>query len=140
MTKPMLQTVREVMNSELFAVSPDTSADDVRNGLLGLRVSGAPVLDAEGRPLGVVSLRDLLAGSGASAAERMTRPAAVIEAGAGVEAAARRLVEQGYHRLIVVDEAGRAVGVVSALDVIRSLLGLASVHPAPFPHLAGGDR
>lgn len=134
----MPQTVREVMNAELFAVSPDATADDVRNGLLGLRVSGAPVLDEEGRPLGVVALRDLVERSGESAAERMTRPAAVIEAGAGVETAARQLVEKGYHRLIVVDEAGRAVGVISALDVIRSLLGLASVHPAPFPHLGEG--
>ena len=54
---------------------------------------------------------------------------------AGVGEAARRLARTRYHRLIVVDGGGRAVGMVSALDVIRGLLGLPTPHPASFPHL-----
>jgi CBS domain-containing protein len=37
------------------------------------------------------------------------------------------------HRLVVTDET-RAVGVVSALDVMSALLGMPVVHPPAFPH------
>jgi CBS domain-containing protein len=65
----------------------------------------------------------------------MTRPAAVVHEEAAIASAGRLLAETGYHRLVVVDHHGRAVGVVSALDVVRGLLGVPVVHPASFPHL-----
>jgi CBS domain-containing protein len=58
----------------------------------------------------------------------------VISSDASISEAGRRLAETGYHRLVVIDEQRRAVGVVSALDVVRALLGRPVVHPTPFPH------
>jgi CBS domain-containing protein len=43
--------------------------------------------------------------------------------------------ETGYHRLVVVDEHDRPVGIISSLDVIRGLVGLPASHPSVFPHL-----
>jgi CBS domain-containing protein len=84
----------------------------------------------------MVSWRDLVGDrAGRTAGERMTRPPATVAAEGSITTAARRLARTGYHRLIVVDASGRAVGVVSSLDVVRGLMGLPTPHPASFPHL-----
>jgi CBS domain-containing protein len=128
--------VAEIMNREVFRLTPAEPADDALGDLIALGISGAPVVDEEGHPLGVVSLRDL-AGSrpGDTAGQLMTRPAAVVREDEAILAAGRLLAHTGYHRLVVIDGEGRVAGMVSALDVMRGLLGLPAVHPASFPHL-----
>lgn len=131
----MATIVREIMNRELFSVRPTDATSDVLNGILALGITGAPVLGQDGRPVGMVSLKDLVSRTGSLAADLMTAPAAVVGAGAPIADAGRLLAETGYHRLVVVDADGRAAGIVSALDVVRGLLGLPAIHPSPFPHL-----
>jgi CBS domain-containing protein len=133
----MATTVREVMNRELFCLRPGDRAGDALTGILALGITGAPVVDAEGCPLGMVSLRDL-AGHRAtdSVADLMSAPATVVDAAASLdEAGGRILARTGFHRLPAVDEDGKLVGLVSALDILRGLLGLPAVHPPAFPHL-----
>ena len=132
----MALTVSEVMNREVFSVRPEESLDAATEAILALGITGVPVVDEGGRPLGLVSLRDLVARKpGSTAGERMTRPAATVPAQCRIGEAAHRLARTRYHRLIVVDEGGRVVGMVSAVDIIRGLLGLPVPHPASFPHL-----
>ncbi|HET7295064.1 MAG TPA: CBS domain-containing protein [Vicinamibacteria bacterium] len=132
----MALTVGEIMSKELFSVRPTDAAEDALNGILALGITGAPVLDDECRPLGMVSLRNFVGRRpGDRVADRMTTPAATLSVSASVAEAGRLLAETGRRRLTAVDAAGRAVGVVSALDVLRGLLGLPIVHPAPFPHM-----
>jgi CBS domain-containing protein len=124
------------MNRELFGVGEEDTVDMALRAILLLGITGAPVLDEDGKPLGLVSLRDLVADRpGATVGERMTRPAATVAAGARIAEAARALARTGYHRLVVVDEAGTAVGMVSSVDLIRGLMGLPAPHPQSFPHL-----
>jgi CBS domain-containing protein len=128
--------VKEIMNREVFSLHPGDSADDALADLVALGITGAPVVDGEGRPLGVVSLRDLAGRrEGETAGALMTRPAAVVRDEDPIAEAGRLLAGTGYHRLVVIDGDGRAVGIVSALDVVRGLLGVPAVHPAAFPHL-----
>jgi CBS domain-containing protein len=128
--------VHEVMNRELFSVSPEESVESALQAILALGITGAAVVDEHGVPLGHISLRDLVRDrAGKTARDRMTRPAATVSTETRIAEAARRLAKTGYHRLIVVDASGRAVGMVSSLDVIRGLLGLPAPHPAAFPHL-----
>lgn len=132
----MSATVREIMNPELFGVGPEVSVAFTREGILAMGITAAAVLDGNRRPLGVVSLRDLVgAREGAPTSERMTSPAVVVRDDARIADAARLIAETSYRHLVVVDEAGRAVGMVSAVDVVRALAGLPSRHPAAFPHL-----
>jgi CBS domain-containing protein len=135
MEDAMAATVREIMNGELFWVGPETTASETLHGILALGITGAPVVDEHRRPLGMVSLRDLARQKdGTPVSCLMNVPAAVVSSAASISEAGRRLAETGYHRLVVVDGDQRAVGVVSALDVVRALLGRPVVHPAPFPH------
>jgi len=132
----MALRVSEIMNPELFSVRKEEPVDMALGAILALGITGAPVLDDEGKPLGLVSLRDLVgARPGATAGDRMTQPPATVSAEARIGVAARRVARTGYHRLIAVDDKGRAVGMVSSLDIVRGLMGLPAPHPASFPHL-----
>jgi CBS domain-containing protein len=52
-------TAREVMTREVLSVRADWSATELAAFFIDHSISGAPVLDAEGKPMGVVSLTDL---------------------------------------------------------------------------------
>ena len=131
----MARTVKEIMNSELLSIRAEDLAERALGYILSFNVTAAPVVDDDGHPIGVASLRDLVSReSPITVAQCMTTPAATIEEGASIDSAARRLAEQGLHRLVVVARDGRATGVVSALDVVSGLIGYPVRHPSPFPH------
>ncbi|MDG4797571.1 CBS domain-containing protein [Micromonospora sp. WMMD1082] len=135
-------TVEDVMTRDVVSVAADTSYREVVDALVNSGVSAAPVVDAEGRVLGVVSEADLLHKVEAAGEERerrlvsglrrlaakaratvaadlMTAPAIVVEPTASVVAAARRLEAEQIKRMPVVDAERRLVGVVSRRDLLR---------------------
>jgi len=132
----MALTVAEIMNRELFALRPEEPADKALGYILALGVTGAPVLDDRKHPVGMISTRDLVGVTGArqTVAERMSSPAISVRAHDSIELAGRMLCEMRLHRLVVVDETGAAIGIVSAGDVVAGLLGLPAQHPLTFPH------
>ena len=125
----MALTVREIMNPQLLYVTEGDACDVVRDKLLRFGVSGAPVLDRSYRPVGFVSLRDI---TGDRSTVKPRQPAATTRDDEPVESAARALANADLRHFVVVDSAGVAVGVVSALDFVRALTGLAPRHPARF--------
>jgi hypothetical protein len=122
------------MNREVLVMSPDLPAREARDLLREYDVAAAPVADKGGRPLGLLSLRSVIDGSG-TAGDRMTRPALCVDLSTDVQDAARLLARSDKpHRLVVVDAGGALVGVVSPLDLLRALTGVPVRHPATFPH------
>jgi CBS domain-containing protein len=139
--------VRDVMTKDVAAVRPDDALRDVAMLLVGRRISGLPVVDADRRVLGVVSEADLVqkeAGAPArpkgilgwldvesgeirakvaarTAGEAMTAPAITIDADAPIAEAAALMVEEGVKRLPVVD-GDTLVGIVSRADLVRAFL------------------
>jgi CBS domain-containing protein len=131
----MALRVHEIMNHELFAVGPDESAPAVRRYLVLLGITAAPVLDREHRPVGFVSLRDLAnAAAGERVRNRMSTPADTVDDHATLDEAARVFADTNRHHLACIDHSGRAVGFVSAVDLLRALVGLPAKHPSTFPH------
>ena len=55
-----MDTVREIMQTELVTVVPDMSVYDLSKLLTEENVSGAPVVDLDGEVLGVVSMTDVV--------------------------------------------------------------------------------
>jgi len=129
----MSRSIEEIMNRELLAVVPETPVGAIRELLRTFAIGAVPVLSEERRPLGMVTAAAVLA-HGGTAGDRMSRPAMCVEGFTGIEAAARRLALADTHHMVVVDSAGVAVGIVSALDVLRAMLGIPAHHPAAFPH------
>lgn len=132
----MARIVADIMNHEVFSVAPTDSPDTMQSCLLGLEITAAPVVGENGRPLGVISLREITAAKpDATASDLMRSPAISVGAQDEIRRAAHLLAENDIHHLVVVDEQGRATGFLSALDVVRGLIGLPAPHPAAFPHL-----
>jgi CBS domain-containing protein len=124
----MTVLVKDVMNPDLLYIAEGERLDLVRNPILEFGISAVPVLDDEHRPVGVVSMRDLLAGARAQASS----PAWSVAETATVEEAARSMAETSFHHVVVVNAKGVAVGMVSAIDLLRALTGLPPQHPRAF--------
>ena len=143
----MGRRVRAVMTQEVVTVNEHASFKDVAMLIAERRVSAVPVLDQEGRVLGIVSEADLVLkeeypegpperrlfqgrrrriaqakAAGDTAAELMTAPAVTIGPDASVAEAARLLHRHGIKRLPVVDPAGPLLGIVSRADLLKVFL------------------
>jgi CBS domain-containing protein len=127
----MQRTVRDLMHRELFSVRAGEKGEPTLETVLEHGVTAVPVLDAGRRPLGVVSLRDLVRKDGR---RHMSSPAVTVFESATVAEAGRALTAANVNELVVIDEAGRATGTISALDVVRGLLGRPLRHRETFPH------
>ena len=123
----MSLTVRDIMSPHLLYVDGEDSAEVVRQKLVRFGVSGAPVLDRAYRVVGFVSLRDL---SPDGKTVRITVPAVTVGPTEPILSAARRLAERDLRHLVVADDRGVALGMVSALDFVRALTGMPPRHPA----------
>ena len=94
-------------------------------------VSGLPVIDGQGKLIGVLSRTDLMAlagdarveaWQGRSVAATMTAPSLTVEADAPLVEAAARMEEHHVHRLVVVEpQGGRPIGILSTTDIVRAV-------------------
>jgi CBS domain-containing protein len=132
--------VHDVMSRQVVTATPDTTLGQLARLLATHRINAIPIVDDDGGVLGVVSEADLLStvvASGAghdravrrrgavrsasTAHEIMTIRPVTIAADAPLSAAAAELQARKVKRLLVTDEAGRLLGVVSRADVLRPL-------------------
>lgn len=139
--------VRDVMTAPAITVGPETPYNEIVHFLIANDISGVPVVDDDGRLLGMVTEADLvlkeayghrghqalglvgeiIAGSPASwvgkvagrtARELMTSETIVADLDDSVAVAARRMLRKPCKRLPVVRD-GRVVGIVSRHDLLR---------------------
>ena len=106
-------TVASLMTTSPVVVMEDDAIDGVAELLAEYEITGLPVVDGDDRLVGVISQTDLvrLRGStlrwagwhGLMVRDLMTTPAKTIRASAPLDEAARQLLFQHIHRLVVVD-------------------------------------
>lgn len=65
-----MTTAREIMNPDVVTVRDDMTVQELASFLVDNEISGAPVEDAEGRLVGVVSLTDVALASGSRSMEQ----------------------------------------------------------------------
>ncbi len=129
-----MATISEIMTRDVLTLSPFATTDEAAGYFAVHGISGAPVRDAAGRIVGVVSKTDLIdperAGAFAAEGKRgarlvrdvMTPGIFAIREGEKVMKAIDLMVREGIHRLLVTDEAGLLAGIVTPTDVLRGLL------------------
>ena len=123
------KTVQDIMNAKLLYIGERDRVSLARRHILEFGVTAVPVLDETHRPVGVVSLRDL-ARDGDDVQPSST--VVTVKASDTIEEGAKKLAQTDFHHLVVVDDKGVAVGMVSSGDFVRALLGLEPRHPSSF--------
>jgi len=114
-------TARDVMSPNPLTLTPDTSVHEAAQLLAENRISGAPVVGDDGSIAGIVSEYDLIARSGSSVGDVMTRDVVSVPETATVDRVRALLVTQRLKRVPVVDLSGRLVGLISRADLVREL-------------------
>ena len=140
----MEPTVKDVMTTRVASVTRDASFRTMAAALREHRVSAFPVVDDDGKVIGVVSEADMLAiqapagqhadiaaaitgvlhhkdcqnAEGLTAGDLMTHPAVTVEPEYTVEDAARLMYVLRAGCLPVVDAGGHPVGIVSRADLL----------------------
>jgi CBS domain-containing protein len=135
------------MTTEVVTVDEETPFKELVDLMAEFKVSALPVVDGDGRVVGVVSEADLMLreefpqgppeghlfeghrrrqarakAAAATAVELMTAPAVTVGPDASVAEAARLLHRHRIKRLPVLDPAGPLLGIVSRADLLRVFL------------------
>lgn len=110
--------IASVMSTNLITTTPDATLDSV--AIKFERVSGLPVLDTEGRLVGVISKKDLDK-PGRTVADVMNASPVAAQATAKVQDAAVLMLKHKIHRIPIVDNNAKCIGMISRTDVFTSL-------------------
>jgi CBS-domain-containing membrane protein len=140
----MQTTIKDLMSTQIVAVRRDATFKEMAATLRQYRISGFPVVDDDGKVIGVVSEADLLAkealadgqpgipgriasvvhskevrkAGGMTAGDLMTHPAVTVRPDDSAEHAAKLMYTLQVKRLPVVDAGGYLVGIVSRADLL----------------------
>lgn len=121
--------VKDYMTRHLVTFKPSTALYEAMSVMLERRVSGAPVLDDDGRLIGMLSEKDFLEAmlKGAyhgeiegTVGEVMTSGAETLSADTDIYEASQVFVEHKRRRLPVM-QGDRLVGQISRRDVLRAI-------------------
>jgi CBS domain-containing protein len=114
-------TAADVMTPDPLTLTPETSVHEAAQVLSEHRISGAPVVDASGAIVGIVSEFDLIARAGATVDQVMTREVVSVADSSTVDRVRAVLVTRRLKRVPVVDGQGKLVGLISRADIVREL-------------------
>lgn len=124
-----LPLVRDIMAKELITLPPEMEINRAMTILLDARISGAPVVDAKGDLVGVLSKKDCLKAAlnasffqewGGAVSDYMSAKVEVLDPDMDLVKAAETFLGSQYRRFPVVKD-GRLVGQVSRCDILRGL-------------------
>lgn len=121
---------RDIMTQEVITVPPEMTIDEAVDALLHYRIHGAPVVDADGQLMGMVSLVDLAKRAGDTVRDVMVTDPVTASEDTPVEEVATMMLEQMVRR-VPITSGGRVVGIVSASDVVQLFVNL---HERPRGH------
>lgn len=164
-SKPFVQLLASDLMSADVIVIPQAMSVRTAARLLGQAcVSGAPVVDSEGRCIGVISATDFLRWAGREAktgqpsecvcaweivesatlpeqcvGELMTADPVTVTPAAPIHDLARKMLDAHIHRVVVIDERRRPVGIVSSTDILAAVAYMTTRKNA-FPESVGCQR
>ncbi len=122
-----LPVVRDYMDKVVPTLSPETDILEAVDFLLAKHVTGAPVLDAAGKVVGILTEKDCLRllSTGVDqdmprgvVREYMTKEVVSVPSHMNVYFLAGMFLTASYRRLPVIDD-GKLVGAITRFDVLR---------------------
>jgi len=122
-----MMTAGSIMTTHLVTVRPDASIDEAIQVLLAQGISGLPVVDHDGRLVGVITEFALLAVTydkrvkNHTVSQHMTREVITVDVNDAVSRIADLCIVHRVRR-VPVTENGRVIGVIARRDVLRALV------------------
>uniref|UniRef100_A0A8R7TBI7 CBS domain-containing protein n=1 Tax=Triticum urartu TaxID=4572 RepID=A0A8R7TBI7_TRIUA len=120
--RPPTAKLGEVMSRPVEVATPDQKLAEI--DALFATQSGLPVVDGEGRCIGVVSKKDKARASNgldSTIGEVMSSPAVTLTLEKTVLEAAALMLKHKVHRIPVVNEQQQVIGIVTRTDVFQAL-------------------
>jgi CBS-domain-containing membrane protein len=121
-------TVRDIMTANVFSVEADASAEEAAWGLTRRHIGGAPVKDSRGNVVGVLSKGDLVNPEPAqwikgepTVGDLMNPDVLACYPEDPALAAAAGMVQRNIHRIIVLDEDQKMIGIVTSMDIVKAV-------------------
>ena len=141
-----MSVVSEIMSPKKMIVTgikPNPSALDVTNLMIKNKVGSVVLVDGNGKPVGIVTERDLLKKVSTSsklaksiaAKTIMSSPVITINAIDSIETAAAVMAKNKIKRLVVVEQDGSLAGVLSVTDIARRLSRILATDYSRYGHL-----
>jgi CBS-domain-containing membrane protein len=123
--------VADVMTTEVTFLETNQTLDEAWQILHAKSISGAPVLNARGRLVGIASKADLadprhragdVVGVVRTVKDVMTQVVYAVRARDSVLSAVKLMIDEDIHRAVVVSDNGSVAGIVTPMDVLRVLV------------------
>ena len=117
--------VNQVMTAKPACCGPETRLQEVAHLMVAHDCGEIPVVDAAGKPLGVITDRDVVVRTVAQglnplekkARDVMTTPCLTVSEDASLDECTDRMEEHQVRRMLVVDGSGCVCGIVAQADV-----------------------
>jgi CBS-domain-containing membrane protein len=143
MTLATLKTVRvrDVMTNDVTTLASTDSIDFAARVLSERHITGAPVVRGE-HIVGVVSKTDLCdprRADSTTVESVMTRIVYAVRPTDPIMSAVRLMVEESIHRVVVVTDTGKLIGIVTAMDIVKAIARGDQVQEV-FVDAGGADR
>ena len=107
-----------------ITMNPDQTLADALELMTRHKISGIPVTERDGRLVGILTNRDVRFAehAGQPVSELMTRDnLATVRPGVSQEEARKLLHQRRIEKLLVVDEAGRCIGLITVKDIEKAV-------------------
>ena len=118
--------VRDAMSTAILSIGPDHTLRDAARMMAARRVGAAAVVDPDTSGIGILTERDILNAIGDGqdpdaerASAHLTSELVFATPEWTLDEAAEAMSRGGFRHLIVLDDGGDIVGVVSVRDIVR---------------------
>ena len=123
----MTLSINDILRKKLESVEETTSVQEVAKKMKDTNVSSLVVVDTNGKPVGIVTERDIITKvcindvrtSTVISKEIMSTPLVTIKASSSTSTAADMMLKNNVRHLLIVDDGNKPIGIITPLDFTR---------------------
>jgi CBS domain-containing protein len=123
----MTLTASDVMIKDVITVRESTPLKEVARLFSERKITGAPVVDEQGKLVGVISETDIIrkttsigAWSPSLTGQIMTKPVVTVAPTDTLQRVCELMFNRRIHRVVVAEES-KIVGIITTMDILRSI-------------------
>ncbi len=114
-----METVAAIMTSDPIVFRVPSTVTEVVSSLIRYNITGMPVVDSNGKYIGIISRRDVFAKPDETQASRIVRSEPSINEKTSVQDAATLMVRERRRHAAVVDDKLNVVGILTPQDFLK---------------------